>query len=91
MPSNTSSARFDNWFHLTERGSTRSREIRGGLVTFFTMAYILALNPLIIGTAADKNGKLLNGAPKFLDAAGTWHEDRLCAHRAGTDDSAWVG
>ncbi len=34
------------------------------------MAYILALNPLIIGTAADKNGKLLNGAPKFLDAAG---------------------
>ena len=35
------------------------------------MAYILALNPLIIGTAADKNGKLLNGAPKFLDAAGT--------------------
>lgn len=39
-------------------------------MTFFTMAYILALNPLIIGTAADKNGRLIDGAPKFLDAAG---------------------
>lgn len=38
-------------------------------MTFFTMAYILALNPLIIGTAADRNGNLINGAPKFLDAA----------------------
>lgn len=65
-----SGSRIDRWFEIPQRGSTRSREIRGGLVTFFTMAYILALNPLIIGTAADKNGKLLNGAPKFLDAAG---------------------
>lgn len=64
-------SRVDQWFAITARGSTRSREIRGGLVTFFTMAYILALNPLIIGTAADKNGLLLNGAPKFLDEAGT--------------------
>lgn len=65
-----SGSRIDRWFEITQRGSTRGREVRGGLVTFFTMAYILALNPLIIGTAADKNGKLLNGAPKFLDAAG---------------------
>ena len=81
MPSNTASARFDQWFHLTERGSTTSREVRGGIVTFFTMAYILALNPLIIGTAADKNGKLLNGAPKFVDAAGT------SLNTAGIDDN----
>lgn len=33
------------------------------------MAYILALNPLIIGTAADKDGNLISGAPKFTDAA----------------------
>lgn len=64
------SSRIDRWFEISKRGSSRGREVRGGLVTFFTMAYILALNPLIIGTAADKNGKLLNGAPKFLDAAG---------------------
>ncbi|WP_203568515.1 NCS2 family permease [Aestuariimicrobium ganziense] len=62
---------LDRWFHITARGSNRSREIRGGLVTFLTMAYILVLNPLIIGTATDKNGNLLNGQPMFLDAAKT--------------------
>ncbi len=60
---------FDNWFEITKRGSNVNREVRGGLVTFFTMAYIIALNPLIIGTQADKDGLLLNGLPK-LDAAG---------------------
>ncbi|QGN33654.1 NCS2 family permease [Microlunatus sp. Gsoil 973] len=60
---------IDRWFEITARGSTVGREVRGGLVTFFTMAYILALNPLIIGTAADHNGNLLGGAP-WKDAAG---------------------
>lgn len=60
---------IDRWFEITARGSTVGREIRGGLVTFFTMAYILALNPLIIGTAADHNGHLLGGAP-WKNAAG---------------------
>lgn len=46
-----------------------SREIRGGLVTFFTMAYIVALNPLIIGTTADSKGNLISGMP-YKDAAG---------------------
>ncbi|BEH02402.1 NCS2 family permease [Brooklawnia propionicigenes] len=40
-------------------------------MTFFTMAYIIALNPLIVGTATDKNGNLVSGAPKFTDAAQT--------------------
>ena len=44
---------LDRFFHITERGSTLSREIRGGIVTFFTMAYILVLNPLILSTPHD--------------------------------------
>jgi adenine/guanine/hypoxanthine permease len=60
---------IDAFFHITERGSTVGREIRGGLVTFFTMAYIIALNPLIIGTAPDGSGNLLGGLP-YKDAAG---------------------
>ena len=40
----------DRYFKITERGSTIGTEIRGGLVTFFTMSYIIVLNPLIIGT-----------------------------------------
>ncbi|WP_040158516.1 NCS2 family permease [Nigerium massiliense] len=60
---------LDRWFEISRRGSTVSREVRGGLVTFFAMAYIFALNPLIIGTAADSRGLLISGLPK-LDAAG---------------------
>lgn len=41
---------LDRFFHITERGSTIGREVRGGFVTFFTMAYILVLNPLILST-----------------------------------------
>jgi AGZA family xanthine/uracil permease-like MFS transporter len=60
---------LDGYFSITARGSTVGREVRGGLVTFFTMAYILALNPLIIGTAPDGNGQLLGGLP-YRDAGG---------------------
>ena len=45
------SSRLDRYFHISERGSTVGREIRGGLATFFTMAYIVVLNPFILGTA----------------------------------------
>jgi adenine/guanine/hypoxanthine permease len=41
---------IDRYFRVGERGSTVGREIRGGLVTFVTMAYIVVLNPLIIGS-----------------------------------------
>ena len=60
---------LDSYFHITERGSTVAREVRGGLVTFFTMAYIIALNPLILATAPDRDGNLLGGLP-YLDAGG---------------------
>jgi AGZA family xanthine/uracil permease-like MFS transporter len=65
---------LDRWFHITERGSTLGREVRGGLATFFTMAYIIVLNPLIIGTAQDADGNFLGGgtAPNLaLVAAAT--------------------
>ncbi|UVS76808.1 NCS2 family permease [Actinokineospora sp. UTMC 2448] len=42
----------DRFFKITERGSTVGREVRGGVVTFVTMAYIVVLNPLIIGSFA---------------------------------------
>jgi len=41
--------RLDGYFKIRERGSTIPQEVRGGLVTFFAMAYIIVLNPLIIG------------------------------------------
>src|SRR5215211_3884162 len=50
---------LDAFFHISERGSTVEREIRGGLATFFTMAYIVVLNPLILGGAQDVTGRRL--------------------------------
>ncbi|MFC9499680.1 NCS2 family permease [Streptomyces sp. NPDC056982] len=55
-------APLDRYFRITARGSTYSREVRGGFATFFTMAYILVLNPIILGSAKDKFGHQLDGA-----------------------------
>ncbi|MFC4150545.1 NCS2 family permease [Micromonospora mangrovi] len=55
--------RLDRFFEITRRGSTVRREVLAGLTTFATMAYIVVLNPLIIGTAPDADGKLLGIAP----------------------------
>ncbi len=52
---------LDAFFQISARGSTVAREIRGGLATFFTMAYIVVLNPLIIGTVPDGTGAFLGG------------------------------
>jgi AGZA family xanthine/uracil permease-like MFS transporter len=52
---------LDRYFKITERGSTVGREVRGGIVTFFTMAYIIVLNPLILGFAKDSDGHFLGG------------------------------
>lgn len=74
LPDNSPTAEgsgLDRYFSITKRGSSIGQELRGGLVTFFAMAYIIALNPLIIGTAVDKDGNLISGAPKFSDAAQT--------------------
>ncbi|HET7530346.1 MAG TPA: NCS2 family permease [Mycobacteriales bacterium] len=52
---------FDGWFRLGERGTTVGRELRGGLATFFTMAYIVVLNPIILAGVPDKFGDKLDG------------------------------
>ena len=52
---------LDRYFSISRRGSTVEREVRGGLATFFTMAYIVVLNPLIIGTVADADGGFVGG------------------------------
>ncbi|MBK8470295.1 MAG: NCS2 family permease [Actinomycetales bacterium] len=81
MPTTTQEARtaaasggLDRFFKITERGSSIEREIRGGVVTFFTMAYIIVLNPLILGFVQDADGQFLGGgaAPNLpAIAAGT--------------------
>ena len=51
---------LDRYFRISERGSSLSREIRGGFATFFAMAYIIVLNPIILGSAKDMYGHQLD-------------------------------
>lgn len=58
---------LDRYFHITERGSSIATEVRAGVVTFFAMAYIVVLNPLILGTVEDSAGTTL-GIPRVAAA-----------------------
>ena len=61
-PRNALASGLDRFFSITSRGSTIPREIRGGLVSFVTMAYIVILNPLILGGfSADQAAKDVTG------------------------------
>ncbi|MFD4587009.1 NCS2 family permease [Streptomyces sp. NPDC058423] len=60
MPETQERNALDRYFRIAERGSTVAREVRGGIATFFTMAYILVLNPIILGSAQDKFGNQLS-------------------------------
>ncbi|CAL9457625.1 NCS2 family permease [Streptomyces sp. NPDC101145] len=59
QPAGSSSA-LDRFFKISERGSTIGREVRGGFATFFAMAYIIVLNPIILGSAKDMYGHQLD-------------------------------
>jgi AGZA family xanthine/uracil permease-like MFS transporter len=52
---------LDRFFDLTRRGTTVRREVLAGATTFMTMAYILFVNPGILGNAAgaERFGALL--------------------------------
>ena len=39
---------LDRFFEVSARRSTMGREVRGGFTTFFTMVYIVLLNPIIL-------------------------------------------
>ncbi len=62
---------LDGFFKVSERGSTVPREIRGGVVTFLTMAYIIVLNPIILLQGLDMNGEQLAGGDFAAIAAAT--------------------
>lgn len=51
---------LDRYFRISERGSSVAREVRGGFATFFAMAYIIVLNPIILGSAKDMYGHHLD-------------------------------
>ncbi|MBN1810140.1 MAG: NCS2 family permease, partial [Planctomycetes bacterium] len=53
----TEALKLNRFFRIEERGSSVGREIIGGATTFVTMAYIIFVNPAILG---DVNGAGMN-------------------------------
>ncbi len=62
---------LDGFFKISERGSSLGREVRGGVVTFLTMAYIIVLNPIILLQGKDMDGNALAGGNFAAIAAAT--------------------
>ena len=54
--------RLDRFFEVSARQSTFTAEVRGGVVTFIAMAYIIVLNPIILSGADDVAGNRLEFA-----------------------------
>ena len=56
IPGGAEGGSLDRFFRITERGSSVRTEIVAGVTTWLTMAYILFLNPAILGLGTDPNG-----------------------------------
>ncbi|MGO1561435.1 MAG: NCS2 family permease [Actinomycetaceae bacterium] len=68
QPSAGSDSFLERAFKIRSRGSTPWQEVRGGLVTFFAMSYILVLNPIILSTP-DSTGHFLGGGTEGANIA----------------------
>ena len=51
---------LDRFFEISERGSTVRTELIAGVATYLTMAYILFVNPAILGQVKDAQGTALS-------------------------------
>ena len=61
---------MEQFFHLKEHGTTVRKEIIAGLTTFLAMAYILAVNPSILGNVMNAGGVFV--ATALASAIGTF-------------------
>ena len=50
---------LENYFKISERGSTVKQEVIGGITTFLAMSYIIFVNPAILGDAGMNRGALI--------------------------------
>ena len=59
---------MENFFKLKEHGTDVKTEVIAGLTTFMTMAYILAVNPSILGATGMDTGAIFTASlEKFTD------------------------
>jgi AGZA family xanthine/uracil permease-like MFS transporter len=63
----TGGSLLERFFGIRQAGSTVRIELVAGLTTFMTMAYILFVNPSVLGAVADRDGRMLQ-VPLILTA-----------------------
>ena len=65
---------LEKMFKLKENNTTVKTEVIGGITTFMTMAYILAVNPSILSASGmDKNAILMATAIASFIGTMIWH------------------
>ena len=69
MTSATDPGTLDRFFGISKRGSSVRTEVIAGATTFMTMAYILFVNPVILGKVADAAGHRLPFAAVLTSTA----------------------
>ena len=62
---------MENFFKLKEHGTDVKTEVIAGLTTFMTMAYILAVNPSILGATGMDTGAIFT-ATALASAIGSF-------------------
>ena len=75
---------LERYFRLSENHTTIRAEFLGGLTTFLTMAYIVAVNPKMLsetGMPIELGDVVLGCETCIAEAAAQRH--RLCQHRTG--------
>src|SRR5919197_82706 len=60
---------LDRFFELTRRGTNVRTEVLAGATTFMTMAYIIFVNPAILGAVPDAHGQVLPRAALLTSTA----------------------
>ena len=50
---------LDSYFKISERKSTISHEVMGGITTFLAMAYIIIVNPSVLSLSGMDKGALI--------------------------------
>ena len=58
-PAAAPSGGLDRFFMISDRGSNVRTEVVAGITTWLTMAYILFVNPAILGSVTDNQGTTL--------------------------------
>ena len=62
---------LEKWFKLRENGTTVKTEILAGITTFMTMAYILAVNPSMLGSVEGMTPEAVFLATAIASAIGS--------------------